>query len=146
MRIAGKIKRGGIIALQGDLGSGKTTFTQGLLKKLKVKGPYTSPTFLVIKHYKKKFPISKYQFPNKSKLPKSKIRDTRYQIQNIFHVDAYRVTTKDILKLGWKEIISNKKSIIVIEWADRIRKIIPRGSLWINFKFIDSDKREIRIT
>ena len=61
--LAQKIKTGAIICLQGELGSGKTTFTQGLLKGLGVEGPYTSPTFLIMKEYNLKFPISNFQFP-----------------------------------------------------------------------------------
>jgi len=118
-----ELKGGGIIALQGNLGSGKTTFTQGLLKGLKVKGPYTSPTFVVIKNYKLK-------------------------TKNVYHIDAYRVTAKDILNLGWKEIINDNPpaagNIVIIEWADRIKKIIPWDSLWIKFEWVDKNKREIK--
>lgn len=114
-KMAAKIKKGEIICLEGDLGSGKTTFTQGLLKGLNVVGPFTSPTFVIMKQYKK----------------------------NIFHFDAYRVKTKDILSLGWKELVAEKNNIIIIEWADRIRKIVPRGSLWIKFEWLDENKRKI---
>jgi len=129
-----------IVALQGELGSGKTTFTQGLLQGLGIKGPYTSPTFLVIKNYKKEFLISKSQFPNKFK-----IQNLKLKILNTYHIDAYRVTAKDILNLGWKEIVSDKNNIIIIEWADRIRKIIPRRARWIRFQWMDKNKREIII-
>lgn len=106
---------GAIICLSGDLGSGKTTFTQGLLKGLKVKGPYTSPTFVIMKKYK----------------------------NNIFHFDVYRITDKDILNLGWEEIIADKKSVIIVEWADRIKRIIPRNALWVKFEWADKNKRKI---
>lgn len=104
-----------IICLTGELGSGKTTFTQGLLKGLKVASPYTSPTFVIVKKYK----------------------------NNIYHFDAYRVTAKDILNLGWEEIITDSKNIVIIEWADRIKKIIPKKSLQISFKWIDNNSRKI---
>jgi tRNA threonylcarbamoyladenosine biosynthesis protein TsaE len=122
---------GGILALEGELGSGKTTFTQGFLAGLRVKGPYTSPTFLVIKNYKKKIPIK----------PKSSNTKT----QNIYHIDTYRIKDKDILSLGWEEIISNPENIVIIEWADRIKKIIPKHALWIKFKWIDNNTREIKL-
>ncbi len=127
-----------ILCLTGELGSGKTTFTQGLLKGLKIKGPYTSPTFLVMKHYKKKIPISNFQFPISKQ-----IQNSKFKILNIYHIDAYRVTAKDILNLGWKEIIANKNNIIIIEWADRIKKIIPARAVWIKFKWVDEKKRKI---
>jgi len=129
-KLSQEIKIGEIICLTGELGAGKTTFTQGILKGLKVEGPYTSPTFLIIKQYKKKFPISK-QFPNK------------FQMHNIYHIDAYRVNSEDILNLGWKEIIANSQNVVIIEWADRIKKIIPPNSLWISFKWLAQDKRKI---
>jgi tRNA threonylcarbamoyladenosine biosynthesis protein TsaE len=107
-----------LICLEGDLGAGKTTFTQGLLKGLQVEGPYTSPTFVIMKEYKSQ--------------------------KNVYHIDAYRIGPDDILNLGWNEIIS-KDNIVVIEWADRIRKIIPSDAIWIKFKWKDKDKREIEL-
>jgi len=108
-----------IICLSGDLGAGKTTFAQGILKGLKVAGPYTSPTFVIMKKYE----------------------------NNIYHLDAYRVSADDILNLGWEELIAppagGSKNIIIVEWADRIRKIIPKNRVWINFEWIDEKKRKI---
>jgi tRNA threonylcarbamoyladenosine biosynthesis protein TsaE len=136
--LALKIKRGTIIALKGNLGSGKTTFTQGFLKGLKVKGPYTSPTFVIIKRYELK---TNNQQPTTKK--KKKLSVVGGKLSVIYHMDAYRVSTKDILNLGWKEMIAKKNNIIIIEWADRIKEIIPRGAIWIKFKWLDEDKREI---
>ncbi len=128
-----------IICLEGDLGSGKTTFVQGFLKGLGVKGPYTSPTFIIMKHYKRKAFGIKFKISNaKSKMPKVK-----HLIQNIYHIDAYRIKSKDLLNLGWKEIITSPENIIIIEWADRVKKIIPKNALWINFKWIDNNTRKI---
>lgn len=144
--LAKELKSGIVIALKGDLGCGKTTFTQGFLKGLKIKGPYTSPTFLVIKNYKKEFPISK-SLPRRQagKFPiKSKIQNPKKQ--NIYHIDTYRVNSKDILDLGWEEIVADKNNVIIVEWADRIRKIIPSGALWIEFEWVDNNTREIKFT
>ena len=121
--LALEIKKSTIICLEGNLGSGKTTFTQGFLKGLEMKGPYTSPTFVIIKEYKK--------------------QKTRKDKQNVYHIDAYRVKSEDILNLGWEEMIAEKNNIIIIEWADRIKKIIPRGALWIKFDWMDQNKRKI---
>lgn len=122
---------GQVICLSGNLGSGKTTFVQGILKGLKVKGPYTSPTFLIMKQYKNK--ISN----------KFKIRNSKSEILNIYHIDAYRVDEKDILNLGWEEIINQPDNLIVIEWAERIKKIIPKNAQWIKFSWEGKDKRKI---
>jgi tRNA threonylcarbamoyladenosine biosynthesis protein TsaE len=134
--LAKELRGGEIICLTGELGSGKTTFAQGILKGLGAKGPYTSPTFLVMKHYKKEIPNPKSQIPNKSQNPK-------FKIQNVYHIDVYRVGPKDILDLGWEEIISNKNNIIIVEWAERIKSIIPKNAIWIKFSHVDENKRKI---
>ncbi len=124
-----------IICLEGELGSGKTTFAQGFLKGLGVKGPYTSPTFVVIKEYKPTTNNRQLTTKNKKELlvVSGKL--------SVYHIDAYRVTAKDILNLGWEEIISNKNNIVIVEWADRIKKIIPKGALWIKFEWVDKNKK-----
>lgn len=127
---------GQIICLSGELGTGKTTFVQGILKGLKVRGPYTSPTFLIMKQYKKKISNLKSQISNKSQKLNS-------QTQSIYHVDAYRVKEKDILNLGWEEIISQPDNLVIIEWAERIKKIIPGNAQWIKFSWEEKEKRKI---
>lgn len=132
-----EIRGGGIICLKGELGSGKTTFTQGFLKELGVKGPYTSPTFVVLKEYK--LATNNKQLTTKKKKKLSVVSGKL----SVYHIDAYRVKSKDILNLGWKEIIDDKNNIIIIEWADRIKKIIPKNAVWIIFKWIDNNTRKI---
>lgn len=127
-----ELRGGKIICLTGELGSGKTTFTQGVLKGLGVKGPYTSPTFLVMKYYKKE-------------IPKSKTQISKSKIQNIYHIDCYRVNAQDILDLGWNEIIANRNNVVIVEWAERIKRIIPRRAIWIKFSHKGKDEREILI-
>jgi tRNA threonylcarbamoyladenosine biosynthesis protein TsaE len=124
--LAQELYGGEIICLTGELGAGKTTFTQGLLSGLEVEGPYTSPTFVIMKHYKKQDTGDKEQ-----------------GIKNIYHIDAYRVSSHDIIDLGWEEIVSGKNNIIIVEWAERIADIIPKNALQINFQWINEDKRKI---
>ncbi|MBZ9578169.1 tRNA (adenosine(37)-N6)-threonylcarbamoyltransferase complex ATPase subunit type 1 TsaE [Patescibacteria group bacterium] len=108
-------KKAFVVGLEGELGGGKTTFLQGLAKGLGIKEKILSPTFVIMK-----------------------------KINGFYHIDCYRVERpKELLVLGFKEIISNPKNIIVIEWADRIRKIMPKDTLWIKFDFIDRRKRKI---
>ena len=151
--LAKELKGGEIICLEGELGSGKTAFAQGMLKGLKVEGPYTSPTFLIIKHYKKEIPNPKSQIPNKSE--NYKLQITNYlatpdlakpdNLQDIYHIDAYRVSSADILELGWEEIMKNKNNVIIIEWADRIKRIIPKSAIWFKFRLAGKNKRDIRL-
>ncbi len=118
MGIADKFQGGEIICLEGDLGAGKTTFSQGLLQGLGAEGPYTSPTFVVMKEYKTKS-------------------------RNIYHIDAYRINKEDVLELGWEELVADKSNVIILEWPEKIKKIIPENSLWIKFRHLDKNKREI---
>lgn len=116
-KISKKRNHAFLIALRGDLGGGKTTFVQGLAKGLNIKDKITSPTFVIYKKY-----------------------------NNFYHFDCYRIKKpKEILDLGFKDIVSNPKNIVAIEWAERIKKIIPKDALWIDFNFIDENKREINM-
>ncbi|MBU2545305.1 tRNA (adenosine(37)-N6)-threonylcarbamoyltransferase complex ATPase subunit type 1 TsaE [Patescibacteria group bacterium] len=130
-------KQGIVIGLKGELGGGKTTFTQAFAKTLGVKEKVLSPTFVIFK----KFAISPtYAVSHKSDLCKHLCK------QNLYHFDCYRIKdSKEILELGFEEIISNPQNIIVIEWADNIKKILPPNTIWINFKFIDTNTRKIMI-
>ena len=110
-------KQGIVIGLKGELGGGKTTFVQALAKALGIKEKILSPTFVIFKKF-----------------------------GNFYHFDCYRIKdSKEILGLGFKEIISNSQNIVVIEWADNIKKIMPPNTIWINFKLIDNTTRKIVI-
>ncbi|MEK7149664.1 MAG: tRNA (adenosine(37)-N6)-threonylcarbamoyltransferase complex ATPase subunit type 1 TsaE [Patescibacteria group bacterium] len=102
-----------VIILKGNLGAGKTTFVQGFLRGLGVRKKITSPTFVIQKNYK--------------------LRTTTYN--KAIHIDCYRIrNAKEISELGFKEIISDPKNIILIEWPERISKILPKQKIQINFK------------
>lgn len=127
--LALELRGGEVICLDGELGAGKTTFTQGLLKGLGAEGPYTSPTFLIMKQY---------EISDRKSMIKSQDK-----IKNIYHFDAYRVKEKDILNLGWEEILLKGKNVIIIEWSQRVKKILPKNILQINFEWADENKRKI---
>jgi len=117
-----KNKKALVLGLKGDLGSGKTTFLQGFAKGLGIKQKVLSPTFLIMKKLK------------------------RTGSNFFYHFDCYRVRKpKEILSLGFKEIISNPENIIGIEWADRVKKILPKNTVWIGFEFVDRNKRKVQI-
>lgn len=121
--LALKIKGGEVICLAGDLGAGKTTFTQGFLRALGVEGAITSPTFVVIKNYT--------------------LLTSALELENIYHIDTYRVGKQDLLDLGWEEMIANKKNVIIVEWPEKIEKIIPEGAWWIDFNLLNETQRKI---
>ncbi len=118
-----------IIGLKGDLGGGKTTFLQGFAKGLGIKQKILSPTFVIMKRFK--IPHLK---PN-------------VQYHNLTHIDCYRVEKpEELLTLGFKDIISNPKNIVTIEWVERIKQILPKKIILVEFKFIDKNKRKISIS
>ncbi len=125
--LAEELRGGEIICLAGDLGAGKTTFAQGLLKGLKIKGPYTSPTFAIVKEYKinLKFKIS------------------NLKLLSVYHIDAYRITAKDLLELGFGDFVGKKNTVVILEWPEKVKKIIPKDAVWINFQWIGEKEREI---
>ena len=102
-----------VISLEGDLGAGKTTFTQGFGKFLGVKERIQSPTFVILKIYK----INK-----------------KSNFKNFIHVDAHRLKSKDFEAIGWKDFVKNKNNIILVEWGNKIKNILPKNSLRIIFK------------
>jgi tRNA threonylcarbamoyladenosine biosynthesis protein TsaE len=114
-------KGGEIFALSGDLGGGKTTFAQGLAKGLGIKEFVNSPTFVIIKEYQTK---------NK-------------KFKNLIHIDLYRL--KKIDEIMKKEILEylTSNNVVVIEWAEKIRNILPTCTKWIKFEFVDENTRKI---
>ena len=113
-----KPKKGAIVlALHGNLGGGKTTFLQGFAKGLGVKDKILSPTFVIQKRF-----------------------------DNFYHIDCYRFKkANEILELGFEKIISDPKNIIAIEWPEKIKKLLPKKVINIEFKFLNENEREIRI-
>jgi tRNA threonylcarbamoyladenosine biosynthesis protein TsaE len=113
-----------ILTLHGNLGAGKTTFLQGFAKGLKIKEKILSPTFVIQKRFKIK---------NKS-------------FKNFYHFDCYRLKNhEDVLSLDFEKIILNPENIIAVEWPERIKKVLSKDAIKIDFKFINKDKRGIKI-
>lgn len=105
-KIAKTLKVGQVIGLVGELGAGKTQFVKGLAKGLGLKNNITSPTFVLLRNY---------------------------ESVKLVHIDCYRLNNSDeLLELGFEELI--KDNIIVIEWADKIRSILPKDTHWVKFK------------
>ncbi len=123
-----------ILGLKGDLGGGKTTFLQGFAKGLGVKEKILSPTFVIMK----KFKIPKR--PLDIKRPVGHFTGRKF----FYHVDCYRIKNeKDILELNFKNIISDPKNIVAIEWPSRIKKLLPKSAIIIEFSFINEKGRKI---
>ena len=110
-----------VLALSGDLGSGKTTFVQGLAKGLGVISRIISPTFILMRSYG----MSK---------------------GNLYHIDLYRLegnVSGELANLGFSEIVSDPRNIVVVEWAEKAKESMPRGTHWIEFESLEIDDRKI---
>ena len=124
--LAQKLKGGEVVALHGDLGSGKTTFMQGLAKGLGIKRNIISPTFIIMRTY---------QIEGKKNL------------QNLYHVDLYRIESEnDVEGLGLLELIGEEENIVAIEWPEKIEKILPKNTITIYFEYLEGDTRSVTFT
>lgn len=120
-------KRAAVVGLEGELGSGKTAFIQGMAKELGIKEMVASPTFVIFKRY----PV----------FVKSKAVFCFF-----YHFDCYRLNSaKEILDLGFREIVGRPENLVAIEWSEKIKKILPKNCLTIKFSHLGADKRKIEI-
>ena len=111
-----------IVALSGDLGAGKTTFTQALAHALGVKDDVASPTFVIQKRY----PLEDQAF------------------SQLVHVDAYRLERAGELEvLDWRELLEDPGTLIVVEWPERVSGVIPSDAHRLHFTYIDEHTRDI---
>jgi tRNA threonylcarbamoyladenosine biosynthesis protein TsaE len=114
-----------VVALQGDLGAGKTTLTKEVAHLLGVKGAITSPTFVIEKIYG---------------LPKN----GPFPLTRFVHIDAYRLeSSRELDALGWHEIVNDPKNLIFIEWPEHVQEGLPENTLWVRLKHVDETLREI---
>lgn len=107
-----------VIALQGDLGAGKTTFTQGFARGLGIRRRATSPTFVIMRRFA--LPVSAKH---------------KEHFKTLYHIDAYRLKKPDALKhLDFKEILADPTAIVLIEWPERVKGSLPRKAIWLKFQ------------
>ena len=117
-----------VVALSGDLGSGKTTFTKSCAAFLGVSSEQvTSPTFVI----QKSFPIT---------LDEARAAG----FEKLIHIDAYRLEKADeIERLHWRDTIADSANLILIEWPENIGEALPKTAKRISFTTIDENTREI---
>ena len=111
-----------VVALEGELGAGKTVFVQGLSKAFGIRDNIKSPTFVLMKNYD---------------LPKG---------YTLYHLDCYRLKDEqDLIPLEITEILSDPKNIVLIEWSERVANILPKKYYRIHIDHIDEQTRKIEI-
>lgn len=118
-KFASSLKGAEIIALEGDLGAGKTTFTQGLAAALGAKSAVSSPTFCIVQEH-----------------PEAKL----------VHLDLYRLSGEDdVIAVGWEDFI-DRGDTIVVEWPERAGSLIPDSAIRVCFRHgAGEEEREIEI-
>lgn len=119
-----------VLALSGNLGSGKTTFTQGFAQGLGITQRILSPTFIIMRNYRIEL----------------QAKDSK--LKEFFHVDLYRLEENigdELTNLGIKEAWSDSGNIIAIEWAEKAKDVLPDDTIWVKFESVGEDKRRILV-
>ncbi|HEY7251093.1 MAG TPA: tRNA (adenosine(37)-N6)-threonylcarbamoyltransferase complex ATPase subunit type 1 TsaE [Methylomirabilota bacterium] len=118
-RLGARLVAGSVVACTGELGAGKTCFLQGLARGLGVTGDVTSPTFVLVNHYRGRLPV--------------------------YHLDAYRTgSLTELVDLGLEEMLHGD-GVTVIEWADKLLPLLPARTIHVHLSGLGDEPREIRI-
>jgi tRNA threonylcarbamoyladenosine biosynthesis protein TsaE len=119
-RLGERLGPGDVVALTGELGAGKTSFVQGLVRALGVTAGATSPTFVLVNEYRGRLPIH--------------------------HVDVYRVDTlTELIDIGLEELMDGE-GVTVIEWADRMEPLLPARTIRVHIEGVGEEPRHITVT
>jgi tRNA threonylcarbamoyladenosine biosynthesis protein TsaE len=115
LSLAKELKPGAIIALVGDLGTGKTTLTRYIAEGLGINEPIQSPTFTIIREHRS------------GRLP-------------LFHFDVYRLNDpEDLFELGYEDYFFGE-GVTIVEWADKVAEMMPEDTKWITISYADTDE------
>ena len=115
-----------VIALEGELGAGKTVFAKGFSRALGVEEEIKSPTFVLMKTYQI-------------------VHHDPYRF--LFHLDCYRLRDEeDLVSLGIEEIMNQKGNVILIEWSDRVKKVLPSKKMTVHIDHVTEQNRNIHIS
>ena len=119
-RLASALAPGDVLALCGDLGSGKTTFAQGLARGLRVKESVTSPSFVLVREYRGRLPV--------------------------YHLDLFRLDRLDDLEtIGYDEYVAGR-GVTLIEWAQKMPQALPRDYVELTFTVSSPTARTLTAT
>lgn len=122
--VLGRVLRpGDVVALHGNLGAGKTRFVQGIARGMGIERPVTSPTFILMNVYR---------------APDGRV---------LCHVDSYRL--RDPVEEGYQMGLDQQlrgRDVCVVEWAERVRELLPADHLWVHIASVDDETRRITLT
>ncbi len=104
-----------VLALQGELGAGKTTFAQGFARGLGIRERVLSPTFVISR---------------RSAIHKQS------RFKSFFHIDCYRLRKPaDLLSVGWKDIVKDPSNVVLLEWPERVARLLPKDVIILRFSY-----------
>ena len=115
-----------MVALSGELGSGKTTFTQGFAEGLGITSRILSPTFILMRFY-----------------------ELEGWGRSFYHIDLYRLEAgirEEMANLGIFDIFGDPNNIVLIEWAEKAEGLLPENTVWVKFDRINENERKITVT
>ncbi len=136
-RFAAELKPGDVVCLEGDLGAGKTTFTQGLAAALGVDGRVTSPTFCLVQEHRRTLGTDPRTLGTGPVGGCGKVAEMP---DFLVHMDLYRLHDEDdVLAIGWEDYLS-EGAILVVEWPERAGSLIPPTAKHIVFTHLDGEE------
>ena len=125
-KLAAELKPGDVVCHEGDLGAGKTTFTQGLAAALGVPGRVNSPTFCIVQEHR----ASSNLQPSSSNL----------QPSYLVHMDLYRLHDEDdVIAIGWEDFLA-EGAILVVEWPERAGTLVPADAKHVVFTHLEGEE------
>ncbi len=120
-RLGALVQGGDVIALEGELGAGKTLFAQGVGRGWGASTRLISPSYVLVRRHERP-----------------------QDAQKIYHIDLYRLNTLgEIIDLGLEELFEAVQSMCVVEWANRAPDIFPADHLWVEFRWLDEYRRSL---
>ena len=121
MKLGALLQKGDLLCLSGDLGAGKTTLMQGIAQGWGTLDPVSSPTFVLVNVYRRSDGL------------------------NMYHMDAYRMATaSEAEDLDIDAMLEG--GVTVVEWAERIEKVLPPASVWVKMRYIADEQRGMVFT
>lgn len=135
-----------VIALTGELGAGKTTFVKAFARALGIKQKLTSPTFVLMREYRIPL-IANRRWTIARKRKYLSHSPLAIDHSRLYHIDAYRLNNgRDLVKLGIQEILTNPANLVLIEWAERVKDILPREHTTIRFEHVSEKERKLVVS
>jgi tRNA threonylcarbamoyladenosine biosynthesis protein TsaE len=120
------LAEGEVLALEGDLGAGKTVFVKGVAAGLGCSETVNSPTFVIMKVYS--------------------LDGNKKGIKELCHVDTYRLSSQEeVINIGLKDYLSDPKAVVVVEWPEKIKNVLPATTIFVRISFRSENDREIKI-